>query len=659
MDSRVTHTLNKVLHKFEPPQIITLSEYAEQNCYLPSEAGGLPGPYRLSVTPFHKEILDSITDKRYDKVTWLAGSQLGKTLCLLIASHYFMVEEPSPILLLEPNKELSSALSDQRFRPYIRDNKKLKNLLTDKESKDNISEKQFPGGYLVFGSSQTLTDVISRPIRILMLDEVSSYPFNLKEKGNPISLAIARTASSFRDSRKIITASTPGIEGLCNVTEAYSKSDQRVYLVPCPFCSEYVEFGLQAEPGKDIATLEWPKDSEGVGAYALCPHCKGHILDSHKQWMLSNGYWKITKPEIKDHAGFKLNGFYSPFITFEDIAVRYRAAKVKAGKMYNDSADLIEFYNQTLAMTWNDQHLSHIGKHDILARTEYYQAEVPAGVGLILAGVDIQRDRIEVTVLGFGKLNQIYLINHFVIFGDTSIDPDLQNAIIWKELDILLNRPFKHQTGKDIYIRNAFIDAGDGVTTQQVRKYCLQRTNRGIFAIKGSRIPTDPIFPGKKFKDPKTGKYIGFELGVNLTKDDIHHRLQITLPDGGGYIHFPKYSNIDDEYFKQLTSESVVNKQNNKGILQRVWEKKYKSIRNEALDCFGYALACKHFFISDKEPDIIDKLVDILNTLDTVEEDIKEEEELDQPITPINKHSITPNPTLNNTPRFIRPIRKW
>lgn len=655
MDNRVRTAINRTLAKFKPPKKQTLSEWAESTVVLPAEAGGIPGPYRTSVTPFHKEILDCVTDKRYERVSWVSGSQLGKTTLLLIASHYFIEEDPSPILFLEPNESLSKDLSDQRFRGYIRDNKGLKTLLSDQESKSNISEKIYPGGYLKFGSAQTLTDLISRPIRLLVMDEVSSYPFNLKDKGNPISLAIARTASSFRYSRKILTCSTPGLEGLCNITEAYGKSDQRTYQVPCPFCSEYLEF--------ELSGLTWKPDSEGVGAYYTCPHCKGEIQDNHKQWMLAHGYWKKNKPEVLNHAGFRLNGIYSPFVTFEDIAIRYRAAKEKASKMYNDYADLTEFYNQTLALTWNDQHLSNVGKHDLIARKEHYAAEVPAAVGLLLAGIDMQGDRAEITVIGYGKNDQIYIINHFSIYGSPYIDPDLDNATLYQQLDSLLNRPFKHESGRDMYIKEAFIDSGDGNSYGPVLKFALARTGRGLYAIKGSRVVTDPIFDNNRFKDKKTGKYAGYLIGVNTAKTEIFNRLKISLNDSGRYIHFPDYTNFNDQYFGQLTSEMIKNEKNAKGIVEQRWKKKHDSIRNEALDCLVYAIAAKYRFISVQDPNIINLLVDDWNKEPDSPEQEDSEPGLELPTPaprPVQDPSIALSPqarTQPTTPRFRIPQR--
>lgn len=636
-DNRVKIAISRTLAKFKPPKKQTLSEWAEATVVLPAEAGGIPGPYRTSVTPFHKEILDCITDKKYERISWVSGSQLGKTTLLLIASHYFIIEDPSPILFLEPNESLSKDLSDQRFRGYIRDNKSLKTLLSDQDSKSNIGEKIFPGGYLKFGSAQTLTDLISRPIRLLIMDEVSSYPFNLKEKGNPISLAVARTASSFRYSRKILTCSTPGLEGLCNVSEAYSKSDQRTYQVPCPFCSEYLEF--------ELSGLTWDEGSEGYGAYYTCPACKAKIKDNHKQWMLTNGFWKANKPEVEGHAGFRLNGIYSPFVTFEDIALRYRAAKEKASKMYNDYADLTEFYNQTLALTWNDQHLSNVGKHDLIARKEEYAAEVPAGVGLLTAGIDMQGDRAEITVLGWGKNDQVWLINHYTIYGSPYTDPDLPSASLYQEIDGLINKAFRHETGRDIYIREAFMDSGDGNTSNQVIKFCLARSGRGIFAIKGSRIVTDAIYDGGRFKDKKTGKYVGYLVGVNTAKTDINNRLQISLNNSGRYIHFPSYSNVGDEYFKQLTSEMIKNEKNAKGIIEKRWQKKHSTIRNEALDCMVYGIASKHHFVSMNNPNIISLLVD-----EMAKSGDEEEVEV-SPEAPVS----APDPTKSLAPAYKTP----
>ena len=76
-----------------------------------------------------------------------------------------------------------------------------------------------------------------------------------------------------------------------------------------------------------------------------------------------------------------------------------------------------------------------------------------------------------------------------------------------------------------------------------------------------------------------------FPVGVNTIKELLFARLRIG-EEGPGYVHFSDV--LQDEYFKQLTAEKIVTRFH-KGFKRRDFVKTRP--RNEALDCFAYAIA--------------------------------------------------------------------
>lgn len=627
-------SLRKALRKFKAPERLSISEWAEKNFVLSSEFSSVSGRFNFNATPYMRQILDELGQARTRKLTWISSAQSGKTTAMMIIAAYYMAQEPSSIMLLEPNEALCQSVSTERFASVIRSNPKLRQILSQPDSKSNELIKIFEGGYLIFASAASYNSLISRPIRILIRDEVDSYIQDLKLKGNPMSLAADRTTTF--SNRKIITCSTPGIEGLSNVYDEYNKSDMRVYFCPCPYCGEEQEL--------KFSQLTWDAGSEGRGAKYKCEFCRELIPETKKKAMVSSGIWKATNdnPEEPFHIGFKQNQLISlfPNCSWEAIATRFISAKRR-----NDVADLKVFTTQVLAETWSDQHLNNTSQHELVERQEIYNAEVPAPVGLLVAGVDMQADRCEVTVLGMSANSQIYVIDHHIIHGDSSADPDGPSGQLYKELDSYLNRSWQHESGNSIFIKSAFVDVGDGQRTHVQRKFCFARIQRGIFACMGSRLSTDFAFSGKKILDTHSKMPI-YYVGTVACKDDIFHRLRIKYSNQPGYIHFPKpmigvsgkYQNINSEYFKQLTSEKLIEKRE-AGITRRIYVQKYKgqAARNEALDCFCYALSCYQKEIAGNTS-LVEEAANYLNSNPVVE--YKAPEAVQQPL---QQHNIDNN----------------
>jgi phage terminase large subunit GpA-like protein len=231
--------------------------------------------------------------------------------------------------------------------------------------------------------------------------------------------------------------------------------------------------------------------------------------------------------------------------------------------------------NTFLGETWEEQG-DQVDGHDLMDRREDFGDELPDDVLLLTAGVDVQDDRLEIEIVGWGRGEESWSIDYRTIYGDPS------TAGLWIDLDDYLQTKYVHPVRGEMVIRSACIDSG-GHYTQQVYNYARTRAGRRVFAIKGVGGEGKPIV-GRPTKN-NIGKINLFPVGTDTAKEVVYSRLKIR-EFGEGYCHFP----IDrgEEYFRMLTAEKKVTKFY-KGRPKREWVK--VQARNEALDCRVYATA--------------------------------------------------------------------
>jgi phage terminase large subunit GpA-like protein len=213
------------------------------------------------------------------------------------------------------------------------------------------------------------------------------------------------------------------------------------------------------------------------------------------------------------------------------------------------------------------------------ARREKYAADVPDGVGVLVAAVDVQTDRLEVAVKGFGAEEESWLIDHAVIPGDPAEDR------VWSELDAYLAKPFTNAKGRPCPIECAVVDIG-GQHTERVYRFTEFRRARHIYAIKGMGGPREIVGRPSVSERYRTRLYI---VGTDTAKDMIFGRMRVRVP-GPGFMHLP--AKATREYLDTLTAEKAFRKwQRGRGFV-RVWEKIRD--RNEGLDLEVYCLAALH-----------------------------------------------------------------
>ena len=264
-------------------------------------------------------------------------------------------------------------------------------------------QKSFDGGVLLFAGANSAAGLRSVPIRFLILDEVDAYPQDLDGEGSPIELAIARTRTF--PNKKIYIVSTPTISGLSVIESEFLETDQNYYHVPCPYCG-----GMQP---LTFSQLKWDEGRPETARYE-CVHCGARIEERHKVEMFAHGEWVASKPEKSnpDTIGFHLNSLYSPFgwQSWGEIAADFVKAK-------DNQSRLKVFVNTTLGETWAERGEAPPYKNLYNRRESYRTNSVPDDVCFITAGVDVQRDRLELEIVGWCADKRSYSIDYRVIDG--------------------------------------------------------------------------------------------------------------------------------------------------------------------------------------------------------------------------------------------------
>ncbi|TKV73291.1 phage terminase large subunit family protein [Bradyrhizobium elkanii] len=548
----------------EPP--LTVSAWADAQRMLPDTASE-PGPWRTDRTPYLRDVMDALSPSSpVERVVFMKGAQLGATEAGLNWLGYVIAHAPGLMLSVMPTTEAARRNVRTRVDPLIESTPAVRERVTKAKSRDpgnTATLKSFAGGQIAFVGANSAVGLRSTPARYLFLDEVDGYPHDADGEGDPVALAIQRTVT-FRGRRKIFMVSTPTIEGASRISKAYAESDQRLFFVPCPICGAY-------------QSLRWPQvrwdgDHRG-GAWYQCAHCGDPIYERHKPRMLAQGEWRVTAAGDGRTAGFHLSALYSPFETWAEIAVEH-------GAVYRDPPRLQTWVNLKLGEPYEDRAAQIPEPARLMVRAESWGADVPDDVVVITAGVDVQQDRLECEIVGWGKGEESWSLEYHTLAGNPA-DGD-----VWTRLDVLLMAARRRRDGRMMHVMGAAVDTGNW--SKLVYDFVTPRHSRRVWAIKGSSTAGAPIWPRRPSR-PKPGRPPLYVVGVDAAKEVVMARLALDEP-GPGFSHFPTDRDLD--YFKMLTAERPI-RRFVKGVAIREW-KKAAFDRNEALDCRVYALAAFH-----------------------------------------------------------------
>ena len=537
-----------------------MAEWADRERRLSSEASAAAGRWITSRAEYQRGIMDAISDPTLRDIVVVAGAQVGKTEMLLNVIGFHIHHDAAPILLVQPTLEMAQAFSKDRLAPMLRDTPALKYKVKDPRSRDannTTTHKVFTGGHISLVGSNSAAGLASRPIRVVLCDEVDRYPSSAGSEGSPILLARKRSATFHN--RKMVMVSTPTNKGTSMIESQYQESDQRQFFVPCEDCGTVQTLKW--------ANVQWEKNKPETAFYN-CEACGSVWDDPKRNRAVRKGEWVATA-DFTGIAGFHINGLYSPWTVLADAVRDFLVAK--------KAPDTLRvFVNTFLAETWEDQGET-VGDIDFQSREDDWGETVSDDIVVVTAGVDVQDDRLELEIVGWGRDEESWSLGYKTLYGDPS------TPHLWNDLDNILKVAYTTESGRQLGIRAACIDSG-GHYTQAVYNFVRPREGRRIFAIKGMGGEQRPLVsrPTKN----NIGKIKLFAVGTFPIKELIFSRLRVQS-EGAGYCHFP--AGRSDEYYQQLAnSEKIVTKYQ-KGFPRRDFVK--TRTRNEALDCRVYAYA--------------------------------------------------------------------
>ncbi|MDA9231368.1 phage terminase large subunit family protein [Rickettsiales bacterium] len=567
----------------KPDPNFNVSQWADNHRILTSVSSAEPGPWRTDRTPYLKEIMDCLSPSNpCEKVVFMKGAQIGGTECGNNWMGFVIHHAPGPMLIVNPTVETAKRTSKMRIDPAIENCPALKEKVQDPRSRDSgntMLMKEFPGGVLILTGANSAVGLRSMPIRYLFLDEVDGYPDDAASEGDPVNLAIQRTATF--SNKKIFMISTPTIKNYSRIETAFLEGDQRYYFVPCPDCSEFQILKW--------SNVKWPK-GDPESAYYKCKKCGSKWEDHQKAEILMNGKWIAQNPNCDSKTiSFHLSSLYSPhgWVSFGDIAKEF-------SEVHKDPPRLQVWTNTKLAKTWEDMSGEAIDPTGLLKRRENFGKHLPKDVAIITAGVDVQDNRLELEIVGWGKDEESWSLDYQVIYGDPST-PDL-----WNDLDKILSNNFTHSRDLGNFAITAVAVDSGGHYTDHVINYCDERKYKRFWAIKGSSNGNGvPIWPVRASQSKRLKKPV-YVIGVNDAKETLMQRLRIEN-SGAGYWHFP--IERDQEWFNQITSE-VIKTKYVKGRPTRTWQPRKEGIATEGLDCRVYAFAALRGLIRNWKLDL-------------------------------------------------------
>jgi phage terminase large subunit GpA-like protein len=452
------------------------------------------------------------------------------------------------------------------------------------------------------------TNLAMRPIRIVLSDEVDKFPVSAGVEGDPIDLAEERQAE-FSSNRLSVRACSPTIEGRSRIDNSYKESDQRKAFVACPHCAGEQELVW--------GQVRWVKDPRGRidlnSAQYYCSQCDKPWTEAERLRALQAVTWRQTrefdccgkhqKPEQwkmvqgvgralcsecgrlavpNDHAGFHASKLYAPKQSIKDLVRKFRRAHETGPEA------LKTFYNTQLARTWKESGEAPAWETVYNRKDDYLLGTVPGGGLVLFAGVDVQKDRLEVRIWAFGRSRQRWLVDIRVLPGSPIL------PAVWKELETLFGETWTHEGGAELGVRDWGIDSGS--YSSEVAAFVRSQQGRAnVHAVRGYDDSTQAFVGVGKMDITAGGKKISrglrtLKIGVSFCKHELMGQLALDRPVGDaeyapGFVHLPQ--DVTDDEVKQLTSEELVTV-SNRGKRKREW-KLSDGRRNEGLDCANYA----------------------------------------------------------------------
>lgn len=580
------------------PLPMTAVEWANEHYYLPKESAYTEG--RWETLPFQVAIMNAMGSDYIREVNLIKSARVGYSKMLLAVFGYFLQHKQRNGLLWQPTDGDAENFMKSHVEPTIREVPGLLEMAPwyGKKHRDNtLSMKRFSNGrgFWCLGG-KAAKNYREKSVDFVGYDELAAFDEDIEKEGSPTFLGDKRIEGSVWP--KSIRGSTPKIKGVCQIERAASESGHLMrFHIKCPHCGgeQYLKWGGKEEPygfkweNHDAKTVFYLCEHSGcvihqneldyTGARYICDYT-GLYTDDGLGWFSSDG----TETDPPDSVSFHIWTAYSPFTTWVQIVKDFFKTKGDPGKLKT-------FTNTTLGETWAEDVGERPLPELVHSWGEAYTAQVPGRVVYLTAGIDSQLDRYEMRVWGWAPGEEAYLIDRLIIMGRHDEEATLVRV------DEAIDKQYASNDGSLMSIGRVCWDSG-GIDPDIVYRRSRKLGMFRVIPIKGASIYGKPVANMPRKRNAK-GVYLT-EVGSDTAKEVIYARYKLERPEDGvpvpGLVHVPNNPDIFDlAEAQQMVAEELIEKYE-KGRVKLLWDSKKR--RNEALDCFVYALAALRISIS-------------------------------------------------------------
>ena len=291
---------------------MTIDEWADRYRLIAPEFSAEPGQWNTKRVPYLRAVMRACSPSHpCQRVVLVKPAQCGGSEAAILNTLGYLIDlNPRSVLAIFPTIELAQSSSRERLEPMIAMMPRLRDKVCDvavgpdTANRSSIKKKRYPGGFLNFGGANSAAGLSSRPVPVVLMDEVDSCVKNAGSSGDPTRLLTART-SAFVDKKEIFLSSPSNNEDETGILQLWHDSNQGVLETQCP----------NPECGT-WQVLEWERmDLESVKV--ACVKCGEHF--GQHEWNRGEEFmrWRFDRPEHDSTSGFRLNGLNSPGSTGE------------------------------------------------------------------------------------------------------------------------------------------------------------------------------------------------------------------------------------------------------------------------------------------------------------------------------------------------------
>ncbi len=589
----VRDTLRDAFANLAPPEKLDPVAWGARYRHLSAKEASRPGPWDPERTPWVKEILWELSDESPAQIVVMPkGAQIGATEVGFVWSGWSFDQDPGTMITLWPTDAFIKRSLKQRVDPFVNACEPLVRLFGGKQGRgrnNTLAQKSGPGGEWIFASAKSAANLRSTPAVRAMADEIDAADEDLAGEGDVVDLLIGRLSDA-GPRMKLFIPCTPTIESKSIVWAWWLQSDQRRFLVPCPHCGAFQPLEWEM--------MRWPKGSPHL-AEMVCQHCGHGIQEKSKRLILPEGRFEAQAVASYPRCvGFHVSSLYAPLgsYSWEQVCSQFEGAKGREEKLKT-------FYNLRLGLPWKQTSDAPDAAALEANRDPIAPGSLPERCLAITAGADVQGDRVEVRIWGWGRGLESWLLKKVVVprfkdrVGDDGLTRDPRPLVeIAAEIRREVNDArFTRADGAKRWMEFGLLDVNFDTTWAWS---LLRRLGNRWGAVRGAggagedqggqrqtRLVQSSVIERDGFKNLTL-----FRVSSPLAFSEFYRLLRQPRPDPEtgegsweGYVHLP--DDIDDQELAQLTADKEIYDPKKK---KRVWT---KDGPNEAGDCRKYARA--------------------------------------------------------------------